>query len=218
MSNNIMTRCRSCIFKTVSGCSLGKAIYRDENREQLIDGYCRIKRTKPKTLNEINVHESSLTVVVIAMDDDTIGLFDTIRSLRSSTVKTISILTTSKDTSFLNDIKDYIMRMKKGWHIEIFNERVDDLSAIDSIAESIKTNWFYTIYAGDIITDEQAITIQAFLSDIHNNALCMYHNEEDNIRLVVNKFAFIEIFGNSEEPWFTKVRSFDNWREFCRKI
>jgi hypothetical protein len=230
--NVLKTQCTGCIFNN-SGCALNKSV-RMDGRIQYTDGYCRHKRNanwKPKEhldlISGIQSEESLIGVIILSLDNNIEKIKETIINLRQCSNGLIREIVVATKLAPIETIKTLIKvltaMLKEAniiWSINDAKseEEVHYGSVIDECSRFIKSNWFMSIRAGDKILPSNTKYIKYIMSIKTDNFLAFYFNETDNIKVLTSKNAFLELKGNMLEPWFEKVKSFNNWKEICHMI
>jgi hypothetical protein len=225
----LKTNCEGCIFKSYrTSCELEQEVFIDkivDKEYQFTKGYCGLKRNK-KWLNQqekrdldylstkIFDEEYSVSAIVLATDNNIDNLAKTIESLNHfKAFKSIFVSLYKADPACVKQAVELAMSLNVPWFVD--NIQTDDkphnLQIIDAVVPSIPANWFLSIVSGQYLNSY--IFTEKTISTI-----CGYFNEQDNIQLFCNKFAFMDLGGNMNFPFFDKIQQFEDWKQVCYKI
>jgi hypothetical protein len=225
----LKTLCELCIFKqSDNSCLLTKDTF-IKNKKQYTYGFCRHKRNikwleqgNQKKLNDIirsiDDEEIAISTIVISIDNDINKILYTVDKLSQNELvkQIIIVLYKSKETeSLIIGLKN----IKIPWSITniLGEDKPDALQAVDHTSPEVKHHWFFPLQAGDEILPHEKLYIYHSLKS-NTNIVAAYVDINDPIKVLTNKFAFIEMEGHYHQPWLEKVRQFDNWENVCIKM
>ncbi len=212
-----------------TGCRLDKPVF-ILLKDQFTEGYCRHKRMEKwlesndandlLSLKEsVKKEESAVSVIVLAFNSDPSFLKDTVDSiLNNASFMSHIIVVTKCEGDELKEKMEIVNNSGIQWSLDNLKENApSNLELVNYIFRLVKNNWFYVVEDGDIITGGVADDIYDELCS-ESNIAAIYREDNDPLKLLINKHAFAQLGGNDKTPWFDKIKTFDNWKEVCRQI
>lgn len=211
----IKTKCNGCVFldKEKSTCGAGFPVFTQDS-EVYIDGFCSIKRIQgEKTKEEVLEEERKVTGIILLKSQPICRAKDLIMMTRDVFSQFI-IFAFCKPKEEQIELIEFAKEQKIDIHIEnvfIREEQYQDHTFIDYLVNKVKNNWFMVMVPSDILLTKK---IKNFALDaiINDNKVCAYF---DDLRILVNKYAFLSLRGNREMPFLVKMQKFENWSDKC---
>lgn len=180
------------------------------------DGYCRFQRkNKPSSLSEFYDQESKCSLIL-----PTNNLYD-IESILNSVqqnkdqVNQVVIINQGSHTEEYNTVLiDALAECKIPY---MYENLLEDDHGIDSLVnravKHVQNNWF--IVCNSYMDTRLIQEYLKLLKGQENNVCALY---SDSPCMCINKWAFKQLLGNVEKPWFDKLKEFENWQDACIKI
>lgn len=237
-TNLITTKCTDCVFLK-KGCKAGKTTFCTADGVFNTDGFCRLKRTDKwieknsvdaKTDKRIELamaEECNISVLVCGTSktpEQIITTIDSVDGGEHSYIKEIIVVLVNSEIEDTKVIANRLSKLKGvAWKLETIkadeSETMSEWYIVDYALRLVtKSNWFISLFGGDVITSKQLEFISSMLRFKTNNTVAFYFDQNDAFKVVTNKFAFAELDGNIELPWFEKIKTFDNWEKVCLKV
>lgn len=236
MANDITTKCDGCIFANRGECFLQKETLSSVGKDAYswaTNGFCRHKRTAPWAkklectskgdfLDKVLEEEAKITTIIVAIGSDLESIKTTIEGFSGpdSLVDQFIVVTHKAEPKTLDEVSSVLNKAGVAWSIRDLQELngISNHDIVDESIDSIKNNWFIPVNAGYRLSQKQLGLLKSLLSFKKNSVLAFYTDENDVFSVVTNKFAFLELQGHKDIPWFKKVKTFDNWKTVCIKI
>lgn len=230
--NLLTTKCSWCVFNKSEkgeGCYLDKDVI-TINGEQHLEGYCKFKRDdkwtgkglKQEKIDQIISEENSLSCIILVQDRDLQNFTKTIESIKYD-IQQIVVNIIDSDKNFTNAICNIIKTAKVKWKINDIKSadsevKLTDLYLVDRCMTYCDNRWFLTLYSGDEVSLKIFTFWNFFINSKYNNEFCLYFDENDPIRMFINKSCFVELCGNMDLTFIDKVRTFENGKKLCLKL
>ena len=235
----IKTICGGCIFKgELGGCDFGKDTYLGVNHQQYVKGMCGHRRSKEwynKLLQNdpdfsIDKSESyvvgehvTLSIIVLSLNAEMDKITDTLDSIPNEAEVARQIIVVVQNASNSEERAILSRLYKKNccvWTLDNIkrDDEISSLSAINYASRLVKNLWFLSMNAGDILGLEPILDFYKDITYEKNNYIGFYFDENDPIHVISHTGAFEIMEGHTEQPWLEKVKTFENWRDVCKKI
>ncbi len=233
----LKTYCSGCIWRTKpEGCKLDKPVFLEDVDGvdfQFTHGFCRHKRGPNwarKNANESTTHKELLGLIdweenilaCIILFRSMEGFERTLESIleHKMYISQVIVSINDADSDTLKAIMYKLEDSKLQWTIDSINEKedIDDLMLVNYASRVVKPNWFMVAVSGDLISENAINTIASMMDLKQANFVGFYFHDEDNIRIVTNKFVFRQLAGNVEKPWLEKVKGHENWENVCLQL
>ncbi len=238
----LKTDCRKCIFNNKGSCQLGKTV--DIQMEegflvsQTTKGLCGHKKSSEwaeklaldDSVQKFHYSDGEYKTLSALIHVPTFGcrkarigqIAKILQSLNENCfyLKEVIISTYQKNKDDINDIVDIVKEhCKVPYTFDFFLIRPQNIPMqMEKSSRLVKTNWFLTLGLGHKLKPKSIQAFEKIICDRTNNPIAFYFKEKNCHNIIAPIYAFRQMEGNSEMPWFEKVKTFDNWKEICWKI
>jgi hypothetical protein len=199
--------------------------------QQCTEGYCRHKRSKSyvkdgegteATLRRVIKEENKLTLMILHLENHKKKLEKTLKSIENDSdfINEVVVVTNNFKTRQLRGLVKKLSSLKIRWTLSNMkiDYEVNPFEFAHNAADQVKNHWFLPVNSGELVDHTKMLELSSLIGHTNDNYVAFYFSLEDPLKVVANKFAFKEMEGHIGEPWFDKVKRFDNWKDVCRQI
>lgn len=217
----LRTECNKCVFLESDNCNIGKPIFTDEAGSICTKGFCRHKRLNGK-IEEITLEENKISLIILSKDNNIDDINKTIVSVLdyADFIKQIIVVLNNAEKNKQIETMEALIKHNVLWNLEnsLLDKDTYIFNLIDIGSKSVVNSWFLPIVAGDSLKHSEIECIKKYFQDTMDNFLCIIFDKNDPLKVVLNKFAFKDLFGNIGEPCFDKIKRFNDWESVCKQI
>lgn len=221
----LKTICRSCVFNKEPGCEFAKELIFEEDK-QFTPGFCRHKRTfkwfKEDQDSKKRVCDENFKLSAIYLFEGDFELLDSFISLAKATgVDEVIVSCQSTDNESWEKVTQALVKSGLKWAVDKLLDETEAMPEmkVNYAVRLINNSWFF------VNTEKEGFSGQDLSFIKYKLVQCPKHNfagfyltKDNNVNILANKFAFMEMGGNLEKPWLEKIHQADNAEYVCPQL